>query len=1094
MSDSNKAVFLSYASQDAEAAKRICEALRGAGVEVWFDQSELVGGDAWDQKIRKQIKDCALLIPIISAATQARREGYFRLEWRLADQRTHLMAKGLPFLLPVVIDDTRDADAHVPDSFTEVQWTRLPGGEGAGAFAERAKKLLGGDVRAPLDGARSEANHGRRQATPLHKPKPVWLWAVLAVLALGAAYFIFKPRRSPEEVAKLLSQAQTIAANATKATVDAPQTEAQKLVTQARQIYESGDELNRENLFFAEDLVKRAQSLDPAEPTAWELGAELSYEMVWFSIDNSAQRRESMMQQANRALALAPQSVPAQLAVINARLAINFNSMAAAAEFEQEVLALAAREPRNWQVQRALGTTYRFLNRPDESLTALRRSLELSNGNPGAAADLVNVLLRRRLYAEAEETVAANLPGHRAARLLAWDVLLKLRWRGDTAAAQKSQANFPAWLLQEDRGLFLVWQTWMWSREPQQALRAVLGTQRDYVRDFHFYGPRAALTALANEMAGNAEAARADWQIVLARVDRELAGEPESEPALYWKAWALARLGQAAEARPIATRLQQRNRNGLPAFFKGTDLAPLLVTLGQTDAALAEIKARLGGFDDSLGFTRAMLELDPVYEPLRSDPRFRELLELAPAPTNSAAIAPKVDDKSVAVLAFTNLSDDKANEYFSDGISEELLNVLAKIPGLKVSARTSAFYFKGKEVPVPEIARQLGVAYVVEGSVRKQGDKVRITAQLIKAADGFHVWSDTFTRELKDIFAIQDEIAGLIAQTLELKIGLDQPGRREINPEAFRLLLSGRAKVRQSGNANRDSGIADFRAAVALSPDYAEAWAEMAHAYIQNARFGGVALETGFREARAAAQKALALAPDSAEVLANVGWVRRTADWDWRGADQAFHRAVQLSPDNADILTEASVTLLNVGHIDEAIQLGRRAVTLDPLNPDAHFNLSFILGNAGHLQEAVESARRAMALAPGAEDYHSNLAAALADTGQLDEAERELALETHGDTRITAEALILVRRGQKAEARAKIRELEGLPNRTNDMVELYAENGDIDLAFAALEKSYALHETGMAWAKVDYYLKNLRSDPRWPVFLHKMGLADDQLK
>ena len=133
----NKAVFLSYASQDAEPARRIADALRAAGIEVWFDQNELVGGDAWDQKIRKQIKDCALLIPIISASTQARTEGYFRLEWRLADQRTHLMAKGRPFLLPVVIDDTRDAEAHVPDSFTEVQWTRLPGGESGAAFAAR---------------------------------------------------------------------------------------------------------------------------------------------------------------------------------------------------------------------------------------------------------------------------------------------------------------------------------------------------------------------------------------------------------------------------------------------------------------------------------------------------------------------------------------------------------------------------------------------------------------------------------------------------------------------------------------------------------------------------------------------------------------------------------------------------------------------------------------------------------------------------------------------------------------------------------------------------------------------------------------------
>ena len=144
MSEPNKAVFLSYASQDKEAAGRICEALRAAGVEVWFDQSELRGGDAWDAKIRKQIKECALFVPVISANTQARHEGYFRLEWRLADQRTHLMGRSKAFLLPVCVDQTPDADSDVPDSFSAVQWTRLPGGETAPAFAERVKKLMGG--------------------------------------------------------------------------------------------------------------------------------------------------------------------------------------------------------------------------------------------------------------------------------------------------------------------------------------------------------------------------------------------------------------------------------------------------------------------------------------------------------------------------------------------------------------------------------------------------------------------------------------------------------------------------------------------------------------------------------------------------------------------------------------------------------------------------------------------------------------------------------------------------------------------------------------------------------------------------------------
>ena len=188
MSNSGNAVFLSYASQDAEAAKRICASLRQAGVEVWFDQSELVGGDAWDAKIRKQIKECALLIPIISAATQARTEGYFRLEWRLADQRTHLMAKGRPFLLPVVIDDTRDSDAKVPAEFRAVQWSRIAGADTTAAFGERVKRLLGCavvDVDPVVD------------RVPGHRPglqrKRAWLVPAISGVVAVAAVAVWQP-------------------------------------------------------------------------------------------------------------------------------------------------------------------------------------------------------------------------------------------------------------------------------------------------------------------------------------------------------------------------------------------------------------------------------------------------------------------------------------------------------------------------------------------------------------------------------------------------------------------------------------------------------------------------------------------------------------------------------------------------------------------------------------------------------------------------------------------------------------------------------------------------------------------------------------
>ncbi len=198
------------------------------------------------------------------------------------------------------------------------------------------------------------------------------------------------------------------------------------------------------------------------------------------------------------------------------------------------------------------------------------------------------------------------------------------------------------------------------------------------------------------------------------------------------------------------------------------------------------------------------------------------------APTQAAAI----DRKSIAVLAFANLSEDKNNEYFSDGISEELLNVLSKVPGLKVSARTSAFFFKGKQVPLAEIAKQLGVAYVVEGSVRKSGDRLRITAQLINAADGFHVWSDNFDREAKDIFAVQDEIAGLIAKNLQLKMGAGNSAARAVDPQALELYLQGR----QAWNLRTTEGFARaenlFNRALALDPAFARAHTGLADVWM----------------------------------------------------------------------------------------------------------------------------------------------------------------------------------------------------------------------------------------------------------------------
>jgi len=489
MPESTKAVFLSYASQDVEAALRLCTALRAAGVEVWFDQDALVGGDAWDAKIRGQINSCALFIPVISAATQERLEGYFRLEWKLAANRSHTMAEEKTFLLPVVIDATRDAEGKVPTEFRAVQWTRLPGGEAAPAFVARVKNLLAG------------------------------------------------------------------------ATVPA--------------------------------VTKNPESAPP---------------------------RTSAPAAAKSAF---PVGVVATLGVV--------------------VLGLVA-------------------------FVALRPTAKETTVAPAPAKPVV-------------ETKATTVPS----------------------------------------------------------------------------------------------------------------------------------------AAPLAA-----------------------------------------------------------------------------------------DQQSVAVLAFANMSDDKGNEYFSDGISEELLNVLAKLPGLKVSARTSAFFYKGKQVPIKQVAQELGVAYVVEGSVRKSGDRVRITAQLIKADDSFHVWSDNFDRELKDIFVVQDEIAGLIAKNLSLKLGLAPaaaPGAAAArqNLAAYDLYLRGRAE--QTSLTRRNSAgeaVRLYEEVLRLDPGYALASARIAQVLHSWRVSGYDRSEQNAMRARNAALTAVRLDPNLPEAHLALALVRQAIDYDLGAAQRELDEAERLRPNDPE--------------------------------------------------------------------------------------------------------------------------------------------------------------------------------------------------
>jgi TolB-like protein/tetratricopeptide (TPR) repeat protein len=686
------AVFISYASQDAEAARRICEALRSGGVEVWFDQEGgLEHGDAWDAKIRTQIRECLLFIPIISANTQARHEGYFRVEWELAADRAMGIAQGVPFILPVAIDETREPGALVPDRFRKVQWTRMPAGV-----------------------------------------------------------------VSPEVRARLLK--------------------------------------------------------------------------LW------SHRAGVVSHEAERA------------------------------------------------------------------------------GAPSGSAGPFPV----------EETVKAR------------------------------------------------------PKTPGLVAAAVA------------VGAAIAITL----------AAGAGW------------------------------------------------------FFAGrTQSAPSI----------------------------------PAPAP--------------PVPAAAAASAPTLP-KSVAVLAFTSQGDDKENIYLSEGISEELLNALASVPGLKVAPRASSFFFKGKQVALSDMARQLGVAYVVQGSVDREGNRVRISSQLARASDGSQVWSDNFDRELKDIFGMKDEIAGLISKSLQLRMGdAAVAGKTVVDPVAFPLFLEGRAQVERASVADIKAGIVSLQQAVERAPNYAAAWARLARANIQLARLGGIEPGVGYDQARRAVAKAAALEPDSPEVLVALGWVRRTADWDWKGARQAFRRAVELKPENADTLADAAVLFFNTGQTEEGIKMATHAAELDPLNSSTQRNLSIFFQFAGEMNKAEQAARRALQLAPDGQRYHGSLATILVQQGRPLKAEEEIALETDDVARHAAIGFLSIFRDQRLKAEAQARQIEALAVDRRGSVdnysfaaEIYASLGESDRAFEALGKSLDGRHPSCAWYKVDFYLGTLHGDPRWPALMSKIGLADDQLK
>jgi TolB-like protein/Tfp pilus assembly protein PilF len=676
LTETGKAVFLSYASQDAQAAQRICEALRAAGIEVWFDQSELRGGDAWDTSIRKQIKTCALFMPIISRNTHVRDEGYFRLEWKLAIDRSHLMVANRPFLVPAVIDDTSDQDEKVPERFREVQWTRLPGGVTPAAFVERVRRLLSGEPALPTEFSAAppepSAPSVRNPVSPSSRPKAALLATIaLAVLALG----------------------------------------------------------------------------------------------------------------------------------------------------------------------------YLVINR-------------------------------------------------------------------------------------------LV----------------------------------------------------------------------------------LSKHGAEAEAVPGSVSVS------VPAT----------------------------GFN--------------------------------PPP------------HSIAVLPFANMSGDKEQEYFSDGLTEELLNSLAEINGLQVAARTSAFSFKGTNTDIGTIARKLNVGAVLEGSVRRSAHTIRITAQLINAVTGFHLWSKTYDRDLGDVLKLQTEIATSVASALKVTLLADVAAKVELggtgNPAAFDAYLRG-AKAVTSIRDTKDlpAAIAGYTEAIRLDPHYAIACAARSISFTNVAAEATTVAATreGYDKAQADAREALELAPDLAQAHLALALVSSSTQ-NFTLANDEYERALILASGSAEVLRRSGEFAVLMGHFDAGIAAVRHAVVLDPLARGSHSALGHALYAARRYEEAVAVFGEVISLDPDFKQTYGQRGLAYYGLGELERA--RASCETNPDFWLSQQCLAAIydKLGRHADAEAVLSKMKAENGDTAgyQYATIYAQWGDRAKALDWLETAWRLRDPGLQSLKTDPLLDPLRKEPRFQAVMREL--------
>ena len=474
----------------------------------------------------------------------------------------------------------------------------------------------------------------------------------------------------------------------------------------------------------------------------------------------------------------------------------------------------------------------------------------------------------------------------------------------------------------------------------------------------------------------------------------------------------------------------------------------------------------------------------------------------APSAVLPSATAPKSsappDAKSIAVLPFANTSGDPSNEYFSDGLSEELISVLARIPDLKIIGRNSSFHFKDSRDDSRTIGEQLGVAHLLEGSVRKQGEHVRIAVDLITAADGRQLWSETYDRELKDIFAVQSEIASAVMQQLKVKLlgtRTTESGGAGANPNiaAYNALLKGQHLFSQFNNEDARKAAAEFEEATRLDPHYALAYAELSRAWrLVGGSFATTKedIDDAYARARSAARTAIELSPELSEAHSAFGFMLLTADLDLSGAEVELRKAIALSPNDAQTVHGLGYLLAAQGRLAEAEAMSRRARELDPKRVGPYQNLARIQIGTDRLDEAEATLREVLRIQPDASHAYAYLT--LIDLRRNDAAAalRDAALEPEGFWHDFAMALALQAQPDRAAADRALHALiekdsEGGPFQ---IAIVYALRKEPDKVFEWLDRAYASRDSGLTQLLVESFLLDYRDDPRFAALAMKLKI------